>query len=64
MSAIRALVVDDEQLARDELCFLLDRADDVEVVGQAANGVDALRLAGALRPDLIFLDIQMPGLTG
>jgi DNA-binding LytR/AlgR family response regulator len=65
MSAtLRALVVDDEQLARDELCFLLDRADDVEVVGQAANGVDALRMAGALRPDLIFLDIQMPGLTG
>ncbi len=64
MSAIRTLVVDDEQLAREELCFLLDRVGDVTVVGQAANGVDALRLAGELRPDIIFLDVQMPGLTG
>lgn len=61
---IRALVVDDEQLARDELCFLLDQIDDVAVVAQAANGVEGLRLAGEHRPDLIFLDVQMPGLTG
>ncbi len=64
MTAIRTLVVDDEQLAREELCFLLDRTDDVTVVGQAANGVEALRMAGELRPDVVFLDVQMPGLTG
>jgi two-component system, LytTR family, response regulator len=61
---LRALVVDDEQLARDELCFLLEQAGDVEIVGQAVDGVDALRLAGALKPDVMFLDVQMPGLTG
>jgi two-component system response regulator LytT len=64
MPAIRALVVDDEQLAREELCFLLDQVGGVEIVGQAADGVDALRQAGDLRPDVIFLDVQMPGLTG
>ncbi len=61
---MRALVVDDEQLARDELCFQLARFDDVEVVGQAGNGVEALEVAERLRPDVIFLDIQMPGLGG
>ena len=64
MPLVRALVVDDEQLAREELCFLLGEAGSVEIVGQAADGVEALRLAGELRPDLIFLDVQMPGLTG
>jgi two-component system LytT family response regulator/two-component system response regulator LytT len=62
-AAIRALVVDDEQLAREELCFLLGEAG-VEVVGQAADGVAALRQAGAVHPEVIFLDVQMPGLTG
>jgi two-component system, LytTR family, response regulator LytT len=61
---IRTLVVDDEQLAREELCFLLEQAGGVEIVGQAADGVEALRLAGELKPDLLFLDVQMPGLTG
>src|SRR5262245_8751775 len=62
--AIRALVVDDEQLARDELCFLLDQVGGVDIIGQAADGVEALRVAGELKPDVIFLDVQMPGLTG
>jgi two-component system, LytTR family, response regulator len=62
--SIRALVVDDEQLAREEICFLLGQAGGVEIVGQAVDGVDALRQAGELRPDVIFLDVQMPGLTG
>jgi two-component system, LytTR family, response regulator LytT len=61
---IRALVVDDEQLARDELCFLLGQTGQVEVVGQAANGLDALEAVDRLRPDVVFLDIQMPGLSG
>jgi two-component system response regulator LytT len=58
------LVVDDEQLARDELCFLLGRSDGIQIAGQAADGVVALRMAGELRPDVVFLDVQMPGLTG
>ncbi|MCC7415797.1 MAG: response regulator transcription factor [Acidobacteria bacterium] len=61
---LRAVLVDDEPLARDELGFLLERLGGVEVVGQAGNGVDALTTIGRLRPDLVFLDVQMPGLTG
>jgi DNA-binding LytR/AlgR family response regulator len=64
MAAMRVLVADDEQLARDELCFLLGQDGEIEVAAQAADGVEALRLAGQLKPDLIFLDVQMPGLTG
>ena len=61
---LRTLVVDDEQLAREELCFLLEQAGDVEIVGQAGDGPSALRIAGELKPDLLFLDVQMPGLNG
>jgi len=61
---IRVMVVDDEQLARDELCYQLEQLGDVEVLAQAGNGVEALAAAGRLQPDLIFLDIQMPGLNG
>jgi two-component system response regulator LytT len=61
---LRAIVVDDEQLARDELCFLLSKIDDVEVVAQAANGVEALDVIEEHAPDLVLLDVQMPGLTG
>ncbi|MDQ3169219.1 MAG: LytTR family DNA-binding domain-containing protein [Acidobacteriota bacterium] len=61
---LRAVVVDDEQLAREELCFLLERTGGVEIVGQAANGVDGLRLVGKHQPDLLLLDVQMPGLNG
>ena len=64
MMAIRVMVVDDEQLAREELCFLLGETGAVEIVGQATDGVEALRLAGDLQPDVVFLDVQMPGLTG
>ena len=61
---LKALVVDDEQLAREELCFLLAQADGVEVVGQAGNGIEAIGLIEDLSPDLIFLDVQMPGMNG
>jgi two-component system, LytTR family, response regulator LytT len=61
---LRALIVDDEQLARDELCFQLGQAGGVEVVGQAANGVEAIDAIERLHPDVVFLDIQMPGLSG
>jgi two-component system LytT family response regulator/two-component system response regulator LytT len=63
-AALQTIVVDDEQLARDELCFLLQRVGDVEVVGQASNGVEALRMIEAHEPDVVFLDVQMPGLNG
>jgi two-component system LytT family response regulator/two-component system response regulator LytT len=61
---LRAVVVDDEQLARDELCYLLDEVGGVEVVAQAGNGLEALEAIGRASPDLVFLDVQMPGLTG
>jgi len=62
--ALRILVVDDEQLARDELCFLLGQIDSVEVVAQAGNGIEALRVIEEQAPDVVMLDVQMPGLTG
>jgi len=61
---LKVLVVDDEQLAREELCYQLQRIGEVEVVGQAANGLEALAAVEQHEPHLIFLDIQMPGLTG
>src|SRR5689334_2298133 len=61
---LRAVLVDDEQLARDELGFLLGQLGGVEVIGQAGNGVEALSTINKLQPDVVFLDVQMPGLTG
>jgi two-component system, LytTR family, response regulator LytT len=61
---LRAILVDDEQLARDELGYLLGQVGGVEVIGQAGNGVEALTTIDRLRPDVVFLDVQMPGLTG
>jgi two-component system LytT family response regulator/two-component system response regulator LytT len=61
---LRAVLVDDEQLARDELCYQLERLGDVQVVAQAGNGFEALTAADRVDPDLVFLDIQMPGLSG
>jgi len=61
---LRALVVDDEPLAREELCYLLGELGTVEVVAQAGNGPDAIDAVADHEPDLVFLDVQMPGLTG
>ncbi len=61
---ISAIIADDEQLAREELRFLLDEIGDVEVVGTAVNGIEAVELIRKLDPALAFLDIQMPGLDG
>jgi two-component system LytT family response regulator/two-component system response regulator LytT len=63
-SAITAIVVDDEQLARDELRYLLEQLGGIEIVAQAGNGVEALRVIEEYQPDLVMLDVQMPGLTG
>src|SRR6185436_19767967 len=61
---LRAVLVDDEQLARDELGFLLGQVGGVAVIGQAGDGVEALATIDRLQPDVVFLDVQMPGLTG
>lgn len=61
---ISALIVDDEQPARDELAFLLKGIPDIEVVGQGKNGVEAVNLIRELAPQVVFLDVQMPGLDG
>jgi two-component system, LytTR family, response regulator len=61
---IRTVVVDDEPLARDGLRVRLDREDDVEIVGEAADGPSAVDAILSLRPDLVFLDVQIPGFDG
>ena len=61
---LSALIIDDEQLARDELQYLLDSVGDVDVVAQGTNGIEAVDLIEEHHPDLVFLDVQMPGLDG
>ncbi len=64
MATLRVMVVDDEQPARERLCDLLRPFPEVEVVGEAENGEEALELIARLKPDAVFLDIQMPGCSG
>ena len=64
MSAIRVLVVDDHAIVRDGIRALLGRAENIEVVGEAGGGRDAITLARALSPDVILMDIAMPDLGG
>ena len=61
---ITAVVVDDEQLAREELKFLLNSADGVEILAEGSNGIEAVELIEEHQPDVVFLDVQMPGLDG
>jgi len=61
---ITAVIVDDEQLACDELAYLLREYPEIELLGTAHNGLETVRLIQELRPDLVFLDVQMPGLDG
>jgi two-component system response regulator LytT len=61
---LSAVIVDDEELARDELSYLLKNAGDVNVVAQGKNGIEAVNLIKEHNPDLVFLDVQMPGLDG
>ncbi len=62
--SLSALIIDDEQLARDELKYLLDSVGGVDVVAQGTNGIEAVDLIEEHHPDLVFLDVQMPGLDG
>ena len=61
---LSAIIVDDEQLARDELAYLLKNLGDINVVAQGKNGLEAISLIREHNPDLVFLDVQMPGLDG
>lgn len=63
-TTITVVVADDEKLAREELSFLLRDFPEVEVVGAAENGLQAIELIERFDPDLVFLDVQMPGLDG
>jgi two-component system response regulator LytT len=64
IGAITSVIADDETLARNELVFLLKDFSEIEVVGLAANGLEAVEMIESLEPDLVFLDVQMPGLDG
>lgn len=62
--SIRALIVDDESLGRERIRMLLEGERDIEIASESANGTEALRDIQRLAPDLVFLDVQMPELTG
>jgi DNA-binding NarL/FixJ family response regulator len=62
--AFRTLVVEDHKAFLDHTCFALRKHPDVEIVGEAQNGLEAVERAAALQPDLIILDIGLPGLNG
>jgi two-component system, LytTR family, response regulator LytT len=62
--SLSVIIVDDEQLARDELSYLLRDIADLDIIGQGKNGVEAVNLIKETSPDLVFLDVQMPGLDG
>lgn len=62
--AIQTLIIDDERPAREELAFLLKSIPDIAIIAQGKNGLDAVNLIKEHSPDLVFLDVQMPGLDG
>jgi two-component system LytT family response regulator len=64
MKTIKTLIIDDERLAREELKSLLTQYDEIEIIGEAKNGEEGINLIKELKPELIFLDISMPGMTG
>ncbi|MGC1107496.1 MAG: LytTR family DNA-binding domain-containing protein [Candidatus Acidiferrales bacterium] len=62
--AIQTLIIDDERPAREELAYLLKGFSEIAIIGQGKNGLDAVNLIKEHNPDLVFLDVQMPGLDG
>jgi two-component system LytT family response regulator len=64
MEPIRTIIVDDEPLGRSRIAALLEDEDDIEIVAQCGDGAEALRVIGELKPQLLFLDIQIPEMTG
>ena len=63
-ATVSTILVDDEKLASDELSYLLKDFPDIEIIATASNGLEAVKLIETLEPDLVFLDVQMPGLDG
>ena len=61
---IRVLVADDQELVRAGFCVILEAADGISVVGEAANGFEAVAAAAAQQPDVVLMDIRMPGMDG
>src|SRR5207237_6852770 len=61
---LTTVIIDDEQLACDELAYLLKDFPEIEVIATGRNGLDAVELIQKLEPDLVFMDVQMPGLDG
>ena len=64
MTSIRTLVVDDEPLTRERVRTLVEQSDDLQLIGEAKNGLDALDLITTLQPDLVLIDVEMPELDG
>ena len=64
MNNIKILIADDEAPARDELKHILSGIEGVNILGEAKNGLEAIKLTEQLKPDVLFLDIEMPGLNG
>src|SRR5688572_32909488 len=62
--SIRAIVIDDEPLVRERISALVRETPDLQLVGEAGNGLEALNLISTLQPDLLFIDVEMPELSG